>query len=373
VVDARSVIEETDWANLYHAYGEATDAPYALLDLLSEDPEKCGSSLGYLDAAVLHQGTFYPVTAPAALFVAGILDDPRTMVRCESALPWDDRERPLRAALLEWLGFVAESAAYWDKKDDSSGDERDEERRVAAASQAIRRELYTAVQPFLDDADDTVRQAAVGAMGQLMLAPELVELRGEQAQRLERLARGGTVAERAASALTLGSWGLAPQAFLADPDPPVRAAAALAPALDSDPRALAEIRQALADPAAADDWFTEHPPQLDGKFRFALVEALLRRTQESDFEEVLPEALAIARMTNAYTVDRDWGPFLKRAFPVRLVPGQPLTAAQREFLSAIVDNKRCWGSVANPMLWLNESGLPDNRRSLRRVVRRGRR
>jgi len=35
-------------------------------------------------------------------------------------------------------------------------------------------------------------------------------------------------------------------------------------------------------------------------------------------------------MTNAYTVDADWGPLLARAFPARRAQGQPLTAAQRE-------------------------------------------
>ncbi|MEU5850140.1 hypothetical protein [Saccharopolyspora shandongensis] len=380
MIDARSMIRSTDWAALHHAYGDAADAPNMLLDLLSEDPQRCGAALGYLDAAVLHQGSLYSVTAPAALFVAGILDDPRSMTRCESALPWDDRERPLRAALLDWLGSVAESVFYWDEdediddiededdedEDEDEDDEEDEDEQAAAACRAIRRDLYFAVLPFLDDADDAVRKAAVGAMGYLMRAPELVEFRGEQAQRMQRLAHDATVSERAAAALTLGSWGLVPQAFLADPDPSVRAAAALASALDPDPQALAEVRRALVDPAAADDWFAEHLPQLAGKFRFSLVEALLRRTRS--FEETLPEALAIARMTNAYTVESDWGPLLERAFPARHAQGQALTAAQQEFLSAIVDNEECWGNVANPMSWFGKTGLPYDRESLRALV-----
>ncbi|WP_433422377.1 hypothetical protein ACQP1V_12925 [Microtetraspora malaysiensis] len=376
MIDARSVIETMDWAGLHHAYGEASDAPEALLALLSGDPESCGATLGYLDAAVLHQGSLYPVIAPAALFVAGVLGDERTLILCESDLPWDDRERPLRAALLEWLGSVAESAADWDDEEDDEDDEdeggegdEDDEARSAAASQAIRRDLYAAVLPFLDDADDAVRRAAVGAMGQLMLAPELAEFRGEQAQWMQRLAHhptSATAVDRAAAALTLGNWGIAPQAFLADPDPSVRAAAALAPALDPDPRALAEIRRALVDPGAADDWFTEHLPQLDGKLRFGLVKALLRRTR--DFEEILPEALAVAQMTSTYTVDADWGPLLKRAFTERHTPGRPLTTAQRRFLSAIVDNDECWSGVANPLLWFRDAGLPHNRESLRTLV-----
>lgn len=373
MIDARSVIENTDWSGLHHAYGDASDAPDALLALLSEDPESCGAALGYLDAAVLHQGSIYPVTAPAARFIAGILGDERTLVLCESALPWDDRERPLRAALLEWLGSVSESVFFWDDEDDEESEEDadededdDEDAHSVAACRAILRDLYLAVLPFLDDPDSSVRQAAVGAMGHLMLAPELAEFRGEQAERMERLAHHSSVAERAAAALTLGNWDLAPQAFLNDPDPSVRAAAALAPALDEDPAALAEIRHALTDPAAADDWFQEHVPQMEGKFRFALIAALLRRTREID--EILPEALAVARMTNAYTVESDWGPLLQRAFPARHIPGTPLTTAQRQFLSTIVDNDECWGNIANPILWFTKAELPHERASLRALL-----
>ncbi|MEV5537249.1 hypothetical protein AB0L13_10345 [Saccharopolyspora shandongensis] len=92
----------------------------------------------------------------------------------------------------------------------------------------------------------------------------------------------------------------------------------------------------------------------------------MRRTRS--FEEILPEALAIARMTNAYTVESDWGPLLERAFPARHAQGQALTAAQQEFLSAIVDNEECWGNVANPMSWFGKTGLPYDRESLRALV-----
>lgn len=76
----------------------------------------------------------------------------------------------------------------------------------------------------------------------------------------------------------------------------------------------------------------------------------------------------MARRTNAYTVESDRGPLLRRAFPERHAPGQPLTAAQRRFLSAIVDNDACWGGIANPILWFRRTGLPDQRDPLRALV-----
>ncbi|WP_319463342.1 hypothetical protein [Micromonospora sp. RTP1Z1] len=176
----RAVLEDTDWDSLEHAYDSASDTPVQLVRLLSEDAALCGEVLAYLDAAVLHQGTIYSATAPAALFVAGILDDPRTLVLCESALPWDERERLLRAALLEWLGSVAESAAYGELEPDEDDDEDDDwDARAVDACRAIRPDLYARVAPFLDDADSSVRRAAVGAATHLLLAPELAERRVE--------------------------------------------------------------------------------------------------------------------------------------------------------------------------------------------------
>src|SRR5439155_22073470 len=198
--------------------------------------------------------------------------------------------------------------------------------------------------PFLDDPDPAVRRAAVGAVTHLLLAPELAARRPEVADRLLRSAAQPPPVDRAGVALAVGRWGLAPHALRTDPHPGVRASAAIAPAFDGDPAALAEIRRGLRDPRAADAWFGENPPQLDGRVSFTSVEALLRRT--ASFDEVVDEALAIARMTNAYTVDRDWGPLLVRAFPGRFTPGRRLTDAQRRFLAAIADNEACWGRVA---------------------------
>lgn len=50
---------------------------------------------------------------------------PRTLTEHESAYPWDNRRRPFRAALLEWLGLMAESAAYEEPGDGLEGDEQD--------------------------------------------------------------------------------------------------------------------------------------------------------------------------------------------------------------------------------------------------------
>lgn len=39
-----------------------------------------------------------------------------------------------------------------------------------------------------------------------------------------------------------------------------------------------------------------------------------------------------------------------------------------QFLTEIVDNDGCWGSVANPHTWLRNAGLPNRRDDLLAVV-----
>ncbi|MEU2624290.1 hypothetical protein ABZ642_40315 [Streptomyces sp. NPDC007157] len=58
--DPRSVIEDTDWAALEHAYGPARDTPLRLIQLLDDDPDVQASALGQLDMSVLHRS---PCTA----------------------------------------------------------------------------------------------------------------------------------------------------------------------------------------------------------------------------------------------------------------------------------------------------------------------
>ncbi|WAC91168.1 HEAT repeat domain-containing protein [Mycobacterium sp. Aquia_213] len=364
VQSPQSLLEDTDWSSLEHAYGPAGEAPFELLHLLTEDAELCGNAIAFLDSAVLHQDTIYSATAPAALFVAAILDDVRTRFVCDSTLPWDDRERPVRAALLEWLGRVAAAAAWEELEPDD--DLEDEDTGAVEACRAIRPDVYTCVAPFLDDPDAGVRQEATTAMAHLLQAPELAEFRAAAAERLLRQAADAPPVERAGIALTVGAWGIPPAMFLADEHPGVRACAALTAAHDGVPAALEEIRSALRDPRAADALFDENPPLIWGQMRFALIEALLRRT--ATFDEIVDEAVAVARMTNAHTVQSDWGPMLVRAFPEAFTSTDALSENQRRFLVAIVENDECWGVIANPYGWLRGVGLPTERDELRSLV-----
>jgi hypothetical protein len=126
------------------------------------------------------QNTIYSATAPAALYLAGILNDPRTVPAINARYPtWRTEYRCLRAVLLDWLG-------------DMAGDVSDETERIATrqgfslasvpevtALRAARPALFAAISPFLSDKDTDVRRSATVAAGQVADAPELAAHRPE--------------------------------------------------------------------------------------------------------------------------------------------------------------------------------------------------
>ena len=85
---------QVDWGSLDHAYGPAADAPGQLLALAGDDPEGRSGAVGYLDAAMLHQGSVFSATAPFMKVVAMLLADPGTAVPVADILPWDPEPRP---------------------------------------------------------------------------------------------------------------------------------------------------------------------------------------------------------------------------------------------------------------------------------------
>nr|WSX75530.1 HEAT repeat domain-containing protein [Streptomyces sp. NBC_00899] len=356
----KTVLLDMSWAELSHAYGSAEDTPTLLVGLLDDAPEVQAHALGQLQMSVLHQGSLYSSTAPVALFVAGILDHPRTLAAPASEYPWDDRVCPLRAALLEWLGEIAESVGYYDDREQEP--EYDDPADIAAC-RAARPAIHQAVTPYLADPDPVVREAAVGATGHLLKAPELRDRIPDAAQRLRTtLTTSKDRRERAAAVLTLVAWAQDTSDLLTDPDPAIRACAALAPLPAEDPRPTAILLEALSDPHTADHWFDAEPlPQLDGWFRFTLLQALLART--TTLEEILDAALALMAMANDFTVERDWGPLLLRAFPDGNASEAALTDAQRQLLSAIAAKDDCWGNIGNKITWLRRAGLPTDRAS----------
>ncbi|MEV0281305.1 HEAT repeat domain-containing protein [Streptomyces sp. NPDC050610] len=372
--DPRSVIEGTDWTGLEHAYGVAQDTPARLLQLLDEDPEVQAGALELLDMSVLHQESLYSATAPAALYVAAVLNDPRTLARHENYSTWDDQPRPLRAALLEWLGQIADSAAYGETSDE---EEDGNDPGVTDAVRAIRGTIHDAVSAHLSAPDPTVRAAALSTTAALLQSPELASRISETTQVLRRLLAESTDRrERANTVLTIGAWGQDTTTWIEDPDPAIRACAALSPACADNAKAKRTILRALLEPAVVDSWFLEPTtadpwsgeplPHIEGRLRYVLLSAAIERA--TDFEELLPAAMASVPLCSNLTIAQDWGPLLAAAFPCDYDQGTNLTPAQHRYLSALADRDVCWRHTQLITSWFDDIGLPADRGAFRALL-----
>ena len=376
---------QVDWGSLDHAYGPAGDAPGQLQALVGDDLQAMSNAVGYLDAAMLHQGSVFSATAPFIRIVAGLLADPRTAVFVADILPWDPEPRPLRVALLDYLAMFAEFCRLGTAEEDLARvayppgrDEADLQRiyhacrecgwsldpdpatrtppppavmeavndkefgkameaRALLACRKVVPDVFEAALPLITDSDPAVRTAAMIAAAYCL---EHAEIGGRKTALAELLADTAAISpeprERAAIARLLGMLGYCPDALLHDEHPGVRACAALAPCFSGDQRATRELVSALETPQNADRWFAGHLPGQEGWLHCDLAEALAARA--SDLEAILPAALGLATASNSYIYERDLAPFVRLAFPRAPTERTVLTPAQKAFLSALLAN-----------------------------------
>ncbi|MFG1839573.1 hypothetical protein [Micromonospora sp. NPDC049175] len=93
----------TEYGTLLHAYGLAVDTPGHLAALVGDDPAARARALKHLRSAIIHQGTPWTATPPAALSVAALLADQRVA------------DPGMRAELLTFLAAVAEAGSSADR------------------------------------------------------------------------------------------------------------------------------------------------------------------------------------------------------------------------------------------------------------------
>lgn len=162
-LDADVLRLNTHWPGLEHAFGPATDIPAILNRLLEGDSEARAFALGELVGSVHHQNTIYSSTTPVALYIAAILPDERSTGPCGRA----GAVRPMRAALLDWLGemaFDVDDAALAAKGRRFSLSASVEEGQLREA----RSRLSQATAAFLHDEDPDVRRSAAIATALLL-------------------------------------------------------------------------------------------------------------------------------------------------------------------------------------------------------------
>lgn len=367
-----AALENTDWSKLHHAYGRATDTPGHLRALLGANLQSREQAISHLFSAIIHQGTPWSATEPAALVVAGLLSDERI-----------DHGGPIRASLLSFLTGVAKApdqaglsieelehmAAFDIEPFLASGNDDDLYENEDAANSFYARAILGCVrvapllmEVMLDElTNSNPRVRACAAMGAATLAKteSLRRYVEDIESRLLALSRAAESSdERSAHVLALGDLGFSPVEFLADQSPAVRMCAALAPSLATDAAAVAELIRALESAANMDDWFVETPPQFSIRPRLIVVACLVERVK--DFERLAAAAEAVIRVTWNWGVDFDWGPLLVAAFPDG--SGTIRTEAQRRFLRTLVGKEELWDpTCGNAYKWFKQAGLPYDR------------
>lgn len=370
------------WHLLFHAYDIATDTPGHLAALRSGDAGARAAAFEHLGSAILHQGTVWTATPPALAAVTAALDDPAVVAGRDPSL----------ADLVGWLGVVLESVGWIEFPDPApappspeevgefmaafADEEADFGSSVAEAlmvhavldCRARAGAVAQVVTPLLEHPDVEVRTAAAGTLGHaLALAPAA---RDDVAAALLAPAAGGRD-ETAARILALRDAGADTSAWLDDPDPAVRACAALGVRTDEATQILLD---ALVDPAAVMAWFGEKPPQFPMHTHFALLAEVLDR--DVPLARLRPAAEALIARSTGYTADHEWGPILRAAFPdvqftpgVRPDPPRDLTEDQRAILRALVANESLWDPThGNANLARMRVGLPDDRAEVARLA-----
>ncbi|GAK49578.1 hypothetical protein U14_00801 [Candidatus Moduliflexus flocculans] len=374
-------LENANWPKLHHAYGRALDTPQHLRALLDGGDEAIKDAVSHLCSAIIHQGTPWTATEPAALTVAGFLSDKRI-----------DRCKPLRAHLFAFLASVAEASV-----------------RTEISREELEKTAKFDLEPFLNSEDDerlfndeNASNAfyARSVLGCMKAAPELIKVMLEGLKHLNprvrtRAAMGAVmltnadslrdyaksveirllwlaqttrdIDERSAHVLALGDLGYAPIEFLHDPSPAVRMCAALAPGFATNPAALRELLNMVERQAGnIDTWFKDKPPQFAMCPRFAVVARLVESV--ADFAQLANAAIALVKITTIHCVDFDWGPLLAAAF--KDGDGQIATEAQRRFLAALVKNQKLWDAhFSNPHKWFKKAGLPYDRNECAKMIK----
>ncbi|WP_314619979.1 hypothetical protein [Streptomyces stackebrandtii] len=205
-LDPAELLARTTWSTLDHAYGTAEDVPQILLDLVDVDLRVRSQALSRLHHVVHHQNTLYTATPPAAVYVAGILGDTRTLETVEKAP--DAFPGPMRAELLGWIDSVANAA-----DDETAATMRrfgfpPEEYTPFVEICRIRPQLFHAASAFLDDLDPDVHAAAVSACIPLLDDPRLIHHRDTLAPMLRDSLATSALSQYQVRAIdALGKWG----------------------------------------------------------------------------------------------------------------------------------------------------------------------
>ncbi|MGW4054610.1 hypothetical protein ACWENA_27670 [Streptomyces sp. NPDC004779] len=199
---AESALAATAWEELPHfctGWHGVPDTPEILGAVLAAEPGRRARAVEDLYRLLLNGERVFPATAPAAVVVVRLLDDPRTLAEGR----WGRRpgRRSLRAELLNWLAAFADIARL--EAENGAGTAQD-----LVAARAVRPMIHDHVACFRDDDDPSVREAALAATALLLDDPALASFVPRCADAVrEVLAASGDSSYRWIARERLVAWG----------------------------------------------------------------------------------------------------------------------------------------------------------------------
>lgn len=395
--DWQSLLEATDWSGLSHAYGNAAETPDHIRALVSSDPDERMNAVEHLWAAVLHQGTIYPVTPFVARILALMLPDDRLAARARSVFDSDDADGvPVHDSILMFFHALAESASCAPTDEDSAttvlaGADAERARQIRAghwsdgdfsdpAFNGIYEALLTeAVSQCVADASTYLRSARSFLLAPLQstrscaiaTCAEVAKL-VEPSERREleeafRRAADTRVDDRLGLVLALSAMDADTSDYLRSDDLSVRFAAALSDGIPRAP-ALDVLIESLRHYTELDALFDRFTESFRGWPRFAFVQQACR--QAPHFDALAAVAPLVAQHPGH--PESDWGHLLDLAFPEKWSDDAALTKAQRDYLSALVESEDLWDPAGggNRTLAFMRVGLPSDRDALQLLIDR---
>lgn len=361
-----------DWSGLFHAQGRASDTPQHLKALLGYSDSSGGDARVFVDAyshlwstTLRRDRRAWPATAPTALLVTELLDDPR--------LGPDDPS--LRDAMLAYLHTVAVVADLGDRavqvrslvecrgsdlqewtadylSSDADGRARMWEDRAELGELVLDRatlacfdivpEVLQRVRPHLTSGSVRHRVCAAAAVGVLARHPSASELRPALVEQLTSMTvEVASPYELATIVIAIGQLGGDTRRWLGDSHPSVRGCAALVPALADDETATEVLLGLARSPRAFGASFGDMASPMH--FQMApypplIMRALLERVRDA---AVLAPALIAALPLGPKSSVQTRAHLLAALFPGSR-PEAYLSPLQRRLAELVADCDQLW-------------------------------
>ncbi|MFJ9900162.1 hypothetical protein ACIQPR_43215 [Streptomyces sp. NPDC091280] len=285
VVDDR--MREVDWSGLFHASGPASDTPRHLAALLGKDARASVDGYSHLWSATLRrEGKAWPATAPTAMLVAELLDNPLLGLG-DPSLPdamlaylyvvgaaadlgdqtteirarVQDRAPELRGWTVEYVSADEDGRArMWQ---DGTGLGELVLDQAALACFDVVPVLLQRTLPYLASERARRRTCAAAAVGALARHPAASAQRSELVKQLASMALAiESSYDLATMVIAIGHLGGDTRPWLTDPRAGVRVCAALAPDLAGNDTAEHVLMELERSPQAFSKSFGDMAPPL---------------------------------------------------------------------------------------------------------------